>query len=42
MRGLNALDILVMHTVNHRARGKRLSEICMVLNITTRTSSPTH
>ncbi len=33
VHGLNALDILVMHTVNHRARGKRLAEICMVLNI---------
>jgi predicted MarR family transcription regulator len=29
----NALDILVMHAVNHRARGKRLAEICMVLII---------
>lgn len=33
VRGLSALDILVLHTVNHRARGRRLSEICMVLNI---------
>ncbi len=33
VRGLNALDILVLHSVNHRARGRRLSEICMVLNI---------
>jgi predicted MarR family transcription regulator len=33
VHGLNALDILVLHTVNHRARGKRLAEICMVLNI---------
>jgi predicted MarR family transcription regulator len=32
-RGLGALDILVLHAVNHRARGRRLSEICMVLNI---------
>lgn len=32
-RGVNALDILVLHAVNHRARGRRLSEICMVLNI---------
>lgn len=32
-RGLSALDILVLHTVNHRARGRRLSEICMVLNV---------
>ncbi|MBA3507456.1 MAG: winged helix DNA-binding protein [Betaproteobacteria bacterium] len=33
VHGLNALDTLVLHTVNHRARGKRLAEICMVLNI---------
>jgi predicted MarR family transcription regulator len=33
VNGLNALDILVLHAVNHRARGKRLAEICMVLNI---------
>lgn len=32
-RGLGALDILVLHAVNHRARGRRLSEICMVLNV---------
>jgi predicted MarR family transcription regulator len=33
LRGLGALDILVLHTVNHRARDRRLSEVCMVLNI---------
>lgn len=33
VRGLNSLDILVLHAVNHRARGRRLAEICMVLNI---------
>jgi predicted MarR family transcription regulator len=32
-RGLNALDILVLHMVNHRARGGRLADICMVINI---------
>jgi predicted MarR family transcription regulator len=32
-RGLNSLDVLVLHTVNHRARGRRLAEVCMVLNI---------
>ena len=32
-RGLNPLDVLVLHTVNHRARGRRLAEVCMVLNI---------
>jgi predicted MarR family transcription regulator len=31
--GLNALDILVLHAVNHRARGRRLSEVCAILNI---------
>lgn len=31
--GLTALDILVLHAVNHRARGRRLSDICTVLNI---------
>jgi len=33
LRGLAALDILVLHAVNHRARRRRLAEICMVLNI---------
>jgi predicted MarR family transcription regulator len=33
VNGLNALDILVLHAVNHRARGKRLAEICMGLII---------
>ena len=32
-RGLGTTDILVLHAVNHRARGRRLTEICMVLNI---------
>ena len=32
-RGLNSLDILVLHAVNHRARRRRQAEICMVLNI---------
>ena len=32
-RGLSALDVLVLHAVNHRARGCRLSDICTVLNI---------
>ncbi len=30
---LNALDVLVLHSVNHRARDKRLADICFVLNI---------
>lgn len=29
----NRLDVLVLHTVNHRARDKRLADICFVLNI---------
>ncbi len=33
IRGLNSLDILVLHAVDHRARGRRQTEICMVLNI---------
>jgi predicted MarR family transcription regulator len=33
VRGLKSTDILVLHAVNHRARGRRQSEICMVLNI---------
>jgi len=27
------LDVLVLHSVNHRARDKKLSDICFVLNI---------
>ena len=30
---LGALDILVLHNVNHRSRAKRLSDICFLLNI---------
>ena len=30
---LSALDILVLHSVNHRARAKRQSDICLVLNV---------
>lgn len=29
----SALDVLVLHNVNHRGRSKRLSDICFVLNI---------
>lgn len=32
-RGLKSLDILVLHAVNHRARSRRLTEVCMVMNI---------
>ncbi len=31
--GINALDVLVLHTVNHRGRPKTLADICMVLSI---------
>ncbi|MCI2393736.1 winged helix DNA-binding protein [Aliiroseovarius sp. N1F302] len=30
---LSPLDILILHNVNHRARDKRLSDICFLLNI---------
>ncbi len=30
---LSALDTMVLHTVNHRGRPKRLADICLVLNV---------
>ncbi len=30
---LSPLDILVLHNVNHRGKGKTLADICLVLNI---------
>ena len=30
---LSALDILVLHSVNHRERAKRQADICLVLNV---------
>lgn len=30
---LSPLDVLVLHNVNHRAKPKRLADICLVLNI---------
>ena len=30
---LTSLEILVLHNVNHRGRGKRLTDICFLLNI---------
>ncbi len=33
VKDLGVLDILVLHTVNHRGREKRLSDICFVLNV---------
>lgn len=32
-RGLGALDVLVLHAVNLRARDKKLADICLVLNV---------
>ncbi len=31
--GLGAVDVLVLHLVNHRERDKRLSDLCFLLNI---------
>ncbi len=31
--GLGAQDILILHAVNHRARGRKLSDVCMVMHI---------
>ncbi|WP_420993915.1 winged helix DNA-binding protein [Cupriavidus sp. 30B13] len=33
VRDLTFLDVLVLHHVNHRARPKRLADICFVLNV---------
>lgn len=30
---LSPLDVLVLHNVNHRAKPKRLADICLILNI---------
>ncbi|MFC3285219.1 winged helix DNA-binding protein [Litchfieldella rifensis] len=30
---LGALDVLVLHSVNHRERAKRQADICLVLNV---------
>lgn len=30
---LSALDVLILHTVNHRGRPKRLADICLVLSV---------
>jgi len=30
---LGALDILVLHSVNHRERAKKLADLCFVLNV---------
>lgn len=33
LEDLNALDVLVLHTCNHRKREKRLADICFTLNV---------
>ena len=30
---LSSLDVLILHSVNHRGKAKRLADICLVLNI---------
>lgn len=32
-RGMSALDVLVLHAVNLRARDKKLADVCLVLNV---------
>lgn len=31
--GMSAMEVLVLHSVNHRGRPKKLADICLVLNI---------
>ncbi|MCW5220430.1 winged helix DNA-binding protein [Verminephrobacter aporrectodeae] len=33
LRDLTALDVLVLHHVTHRARDKRLADICFIMNV---------
>ncbi|GAP36558.1 winged helix DNA-binding protein [Piscinibacter sakaiensis] len=33
LKELTPLDVLVLHHVNHRARDKRLSDICFIMNV---------
>ena len=33
MGELNPLEVLVLHSVNHRDRAKRLADLCLVLNV---------
>jgi predicted MarR family transcription regulator len=33
MKDLTPIDVLVLHHVNHRARNKKLADICFVLNV---------
>ncbi len=33
LQDLGALDVLVLHSVNHRTREKKLADLCFVLNV---------
>ena len=33
LKNMGPLDVLVLHSVNHRARAKKLADLCFVLNI---------
>lgn len=33
LKDLTPLDVLVLHHVTHRARGKRLADICFIMNV---------
>lgn len=33
VKDLSPLDVLVLHTANHRGRAKKLADICLVLNV---------
>ena len=33
IEGLTAMDVLVLHSINHRGRTKSLADLCLVLNI---------
>lgn len=33
VKDLSPLDVLVLHSVNHRGRAKKLADICLVLNV---------
>jgi predicted MarR family transcription regulator len=33
LKDLGPLDVLVLHSVNHRARAKKLADLCFVLNV---------
>ncbi|MDD7910304.1 MULTISPECIES: winged helix DNA-binding protein [Pseudovibrio] len=33
VEGMSALDVLILHSVNHRGRSKSMADLCLVLNI---------